>query len=79
MLSRLSPRLTTLVFVLNGKLTATDHCKKLCQKVYWILCSSRSHASHIPFEVGRRLIVSLIMPHIGYGGILYAGAERNGS
>jgi hypothetical protein len=43
--------------------------------VYWILRSSRPHASHTPFEVRRRLVVSLIMPHIGYGGVVYAGAD----
>jgi hypothetical protein len=69
------PRLITLVFVLNGRLSAADHSKKLCQKVYWIYCSLRSHASHVPFEVARRLFVSLLMPHIGYGGIVYAGAD----
>jgi hypothetical protein len=26
-------------------------------------------------EVRKRLFVSLIMPHIGYGGIVYAGAD----
>jgi hypothetical protein len=55
--------------------TATDHFKKVCQKVYWILRSLRPYASHTPFEVRRRLVVSLIMPHIGYGGIVYAGAD----
>jgi hypothetical protein len=29
----------------------------------------------MPFEVRRRLVVSLIMPHIGYRGIVYAGAD----
>jgi uncharacterized membrane protein YtjA (UPF0391 family) len=37
--------------------------------------SLRPHASHIPFEVRRRLVVSLIITHIGYGGIVYAGAD----
>jgi hypothetical protein len=48
---------------------------KVCQKVHWILRRLRPHASHIPFEVRRRLLVFLIMPHIGYGGIVYAGAD----
>jgi hypothetical protein len=51
------------------------HFKKVCQKVYWILPSLRPHTSHTPFEVRRRLVVALIMPHIGYGGIVYAGAD----
>jgi hypothetical protein len=37
--------------------------------------SARPHASHTPFEVRRRLVVSFIMPHIGYGGIVYAGGD----
>jgi hypothetical protein len=63
-------------FLLNGRLTVTDHFKKVCQKIFWILRSFRPPlAPHTLFEVRKRLIVSLIMPHIGYGGILYAGAE----
>jgi hypothetical protein len=73
MLSRLSPRLTTLV--LNERLTVTDHFKKVCQKVYWILLSLRLDALHTPFEGGRRLVVLVIMPHIGYGGIVYASVD----
>jgi hypothetical protein len=53
----------------------TDHFKKVCQKVYWILRSLRPHASHTPFKVRKRLVVSLIIPHIGYGRIVYAGTE----
>jgi hypothetical protein len=66
------PKINNLGFVLNERLTATAHFKKVCQKVFWILRSLRPHASH---EVRRRLVVSLIMPHIGYGGIVYAGAD----
>jgi hypothetical protein len=69
-------RVNNLGFVLNERLTAaTDHFKKVCQRVYWILRSSRPHASHTPFEVRRRWVVSLIIPHIGYEGIVYAGAD----
>jgi hypothetical protein len=60
------PKVNNLGFVLNERLTATDHFKKVCQKVYWILRSLRPHASHTPFEVRRRLVVSLIMSYIGY-------------
>jgi hypothetical protein len=64
------PKVNNLGFILNERLTATDHFNKLWQKVYKILRSLRPHASHTPFEVRRMLIVSLIMPHIGYGGIV---------
>jgi hypothetical protein len=64
------PKVNNLGFVLNERLTATDHFKKVCQKVYLILRSLRPHSSHTPFEVRKRLVVSLNMPHIGYGGIV---------
>jgi hypothetical protein len=68
------PKVNNLGFVLNERLTATDHFKKVCQKLYWILRSLKPLALHTPFEVRKRL-VSLIIPHIGYGGIVYAGAD----
>jgi hypothetical protein len=68
-------KVNNLGFVLNERHTAIDHFKKVYQKVYWIQRSLRPHASHSPFEVRRRLLVSLITLHIGYGGIVYAGAD----
>jgi hypothetical protein len=68
-------KVNNLGFVLNERLTATDHFKKVCQKVYWILCSLRPHASHTPSEVRRRLVVTCIMPHIEYEGVVYASAD----
>jgi hypothetical protein len=62
---KIVPKVNNLGFVLNERLTMADHFKKLCQKVYWI-------ASHTPL---RRCDVSLIIPHIGYGGIVYAGVD----
>jgi hypothetical protein len=38
------PKVNNLGFVLNERLTAIDHFKKVCQKVYWILRSLRPHA-----------------------------------
>jgi hypothetical protein len=62
------PKVNSLGFVLNERLTATDHFKKEWrQKVNWILRSLRPHASHTPLEVRSRMTVSLIMPHIGMG------------
>jgi hypothetical protein len=51
-------------FVLNEKLTAMDHFKKVCQRIYWILSSLGPHAANTPFEVRRRLVLSLILPHV---------------
>jgi hypothetical protein len=41
------PKVNNLGFVFNERLTATsDHLKKVCQKVYWILRSSNMHRIH---------------------------------
>jgi hypothetical protein len=48
------PRVRNLMFALNERLTATDHIKKVCQRIYWILRSSRPHVAHSSFEVRRR-------------------------
>jgi hypothetical protein len=69
------PKVNNLGFILNERLTAINYFKRVCQKVYSILHSLRPHASHIPFEVRRSLVVSLIIPYIGYGGIVYVGAD----
>jgi hypothetical protein len=69
------PRVRNLGFVLNERPTATDHFRKVCQKIYWILRSLRPHAAHTPFEVRRRLVLSLILPHINYGNIVLTGAD----
>ena len=65
------PKVVNLGFTINENLSATDHIAKVCQKVYWTLRSLRPHASRTPFEVRRRLILSLIMPHISYGSVVY--------
>jgi hypothetical protein len=49
-----------LEFVLNERLTATDHFRKVCQRIYWILRSLRPHA---------------ILPHSNYGNIEFNGAH----
>jgi hypothetical protein len=66
------PKGNNLGFVLNERLTTTDHLK-VCQRLYWFLRFLRPHESHTPFEVMRRLVVSFIMPH--YVGIVYVGAD----
>jgi hypothetical protein len=69
------PRVRNLGFVLNKRLTATDLFGKVCQRIYWTLCSLRPHAAHTPFEVRRRLVLSLILPHVNYGNIMITGAD----
>jgi hypothetical protein len=69
------PRLRNLGFVLNERLTATDHFRKVCQRIYWILRYLRPHAAHTPFEVRKRLVLSLILPHVNYGNIVFTDAD----
>jgi hypothetical protein len=66
------PKVKNLGLVLNEKLTAKNHFRKVCQRVYWILRFLRLHAAHTPFEVRRRLVLSLILPHVNYGNIVFA-------
>jgi hypothetical protein len=54
------PEVNNIGFVLNEILTVTDHFKKVCQKVYWILCSLRPRASHTPFELGESWLCHLL-------------------
>jgi hypothetical protein len=53
----LGPRESNLEFVFNGTLTATDHLRKVCQRIYWNLRSLRPHFAHTPFEVKRELVL----------------------
>jgi hypothetical protein len=69
------PRVRNVGFVLNERLTATDHFRKLCQRFYWILGSLRPHTTHTPFKVRRRLVLSLILPHVNYDNIVFTGAD----
>jgi hypothetical protein len=47
----------------------------VCQRIYWIIRSLGPHAAHTPFEVRRRLVLSLILPHVNYGNIVFTGAD----
>jgi hypothetical protein len=62
-------------FVLNDRITATDHFRKVCQRIYWTLRSLRPRAAHTPFKVRRILVLSLILPHVNYGNIVFTGAD----
>jgi hypothetical protein len=64
-------KILNLEFTLNESLSAADYVVKVSQKVYWTLRLLRHHASRTHFEVRRRLILSLIMPHIGYDSVVY--------
>jgi hypothetical protein len=44
------PKVKNLGFVLNEGLTTTDHFKKVCQKVYWILRPQSIHKKNIEEE-----------------------------
>jgi hypothetical protein len=62
-------------FVLNERVTATDYFRKVCQRIYWLLRFLGPHAAHTPFEVRRRLVSLLILPHVNYGNIAFTGAD----
>jgi hypothetical protein len=40
-----------------------------------VLRSLRPHAAHTPYEVVRRLVLSLILPYVNYGNIVFTGAD----
>jgi len=65
-------KVVDLGFVINENLTVADHCNKICQKAYFVLRGIRPHASCTPLPVRRKLITSLIKPHIDYGNIVYS-------
>jgi hypothetical protein len=47
----------------------------VCQRIYWILRSLRPYTAHTPFEVRRRIVLSLILPYVNYGNIVFIGAD----
>jgi ribonucleases P/MRP protein subunit RPP40 len=49
---KIVPKVNNIGLVLNERLTATDHFKKVCQKVYWILRSLRPHAHRLKLGGG---------------------------
>jgi hypothetical protein len=70
------PKVRNLGFVLNERLTATDHFRRVCQRIYWILHFLRPHAAHTSIEVRKRLALLLIVPHVNYGNIVFTdGAD----
>jgi hypothetical protein len=52
-----------------------DNLRKLCQRVYWVLHSLRPDAAYNPFEVRRRRVLSLILPHGSFGNIVFTGSD----
>jgi hypothetical protein len=70
------PKVKNLGFVLKGRLTGTDHFRKVCQRVYCILRSLWRYATNILFEVPKRLVLSsLILSHFNYGNIVFTVAD----
>jgi hypothetical protein len=47
-------------------------CNKICQKIYFVLRGIRPHASYTPLPVRKKLINSLIKPHLDYGNIVFS-------
>jgi hypothetical protein len=64
------PKVRNLGFVLNKNLTPVDHYKAVCQRIYSVLRSVKPHARYTPFGVRKKLVVSLVIPHINYGNVV---------
>jgi hypothetical protein len=47
----------------------------VCQRIYSILRSVKPHARYTPFGVKKKLVVSLIMPHINYGNVVFSTVD----
>jgi DNA helicase TIP49 (TBP-interacting protein) len=58
-------KVKNLGFVLNERHTTTDHFRNVL----------RPHDAHTSFEVRRRFVLSLILPHVNYGNIVFADAD----
>jgi hypothetical protein len=69
------PKVKKLGFVLNKNLTPVHHYKAVCKRIYSVLRSVKLHARYTPFRVKKKLGVSLIMPHINYGNVVFATVD----
>jgi hypothetical protein len=69
------PKVTNLRFVLNRNLTPEDHYKAVCQRIYSVLRSVKPHARYTPFRVRKKLVVSLVTPHINYGNVVFSTVD----
>jgi hypothetical protein len=65
------PKVRNLGFVLNRNLTPVDHS----HKIYSVLRSVKPHPRYTYFEVRKKLVVSLIMPHINYGNVVFSTVD----
>jgi hypothetical protein len=66
------PKVRNLGLVLNRNLTFVDHYKAVFQRIYSVLRSVKSHGRYTLFGVRKKLIVSLIKPHIDYGNDVFS-------
>jgi hypothetical protein len=66
------PKVRNLGFFLNRNLAPVDHYKAVCQKIRSVLRYVKPHARYTPFGVRKKVIVSLIMPHINYGNVVFS-------
>jgi hypothetical protein len=47
----------------------------VCQRIYSVLKSVKPHAKYTPLGVRKKLVVSLIMPHINYGNVVFSTVD----
>jgi hypothetical protein len=56
-------------------MTPVDHYKAVCQRIYSVLRSDKPHGRYTPFEVRKKVVVSLVMPHINYGNVVFSPVD----
>jgi hypothetical protein len=69
------PKIRNLGFVLNRNLTPVDHYKAVGQRIYSVLKSVKPHARYTPIRGRKKLVTSLIMPHIIYGIVVFSTVD----
>jgi hypothetical protein len=66
------PKVRNLGFGLNRNVTPVDHYKAFCQRIHSVLRSVKPQARYTPFGVRKKLVVSLVMPHINNGNVAFS-------
>ncbi|XP_075163387.1 uncharacterized protein LOC142239829 [Haematobia irritans] len=64
-------------FILNSRLSCSDHVSSVIGKIYLTLRNLRVTSAFTPVEIKRRLVVQLIVPVISYAAELYSGLDSH--
>jgi hypothetical protein len=68
-------KVRNLGFVLTRNLTPAGHYRAVSQRIYSVLRYVKPHARYTPFGVRKELIVSLIVPHINNGNVVFSTVD----